>query len=507
MNSKQFGKILIIVLVIGGIGFFLNKNRQSDWRDSSAGAGDKVLGEFDANEVASLTIKTSEGELNVEKKDDRWTVKEREGYPAKFSSVFDFLRKVEELKIVQKEQIGESQFARMEVNEPGADAGAGTLVDLKSASGESLKTMILGKEQMKKGDANSPFGANDMAVGRWVLNPDDKENILLVSETFSSADTAAKDWVNKDFFGVSKLKTIDVVSSSNEFTWNVVREAEGGDWKLQGKTPAGKEIDSSKISSIGNPLGSPSFQDVIVGKKAEDTGLDKPTKITLTTFEGFKYDVKVGKQTEDNDYYFQVNVSANIDKKRTPGKDEKEEDKAKLDQEFADSVKKLEEKLAKEQVFNKWTYLVSKWTVDSFFKQRSDFFKDQEAKKDDASVSIPNTPTPLLPPSITPPPPVPTGNNAKATPATKGTETKADTKPAVTKTPPAPKSTPKPSATKAPAPKKPAAKKPAPKKPATKQGSAKAAPKKPEAKKETTKPAAKKPESKPKAAPKKPAEN
>ncbi|MFT4688126.1 MAG: DUF4340 domain-containing protein [Verrucomicrobiia bacterium] len=472
MNSKQFVKILIFVLVIGGVGLLVKKSRQGDWKEVSGGAGDKVLGEFDINEVSGLTIRNSAGELNVIKQDGRWVVKQRGGYAAKFSSVFDFMRKVDELTVVQKEQIGETQFGRMEVNEPGADSGAGTLVDLQDAEGKSLKKLILGKEQMKKGDASSPFGAGEVAVGRWVLNPDDKENILLTSETFSDAGIEAKDWVSKDFFGIAKLKAIDVVSSSNEFSWKVVREKEGGDWQLQG-LKKDEATEASKLSSIGNPLGSPSFQDVVVDQKDEETGLDKPTKVTLTTFDGFQYDVKVGKQTSDNDYYFQVSASAKIEKTRTPGKDEKEEDKAKLDTDFAAAATKLEEKLAKEQVFNKWTYLVSKWTVDSFFKPRAEFIaEEKEEKIDDAAVSIPGFPTPLLPPLA------PSAGNI-------------DIKKMLAKPPVV--STPKPPVVKPPTPKKPAAKKAAPKPVTPKPVTKKPAVKKPVAKQPAPKAAAKKP--------------
>ena len=44
-----------------------------------------------------------------------------------------------------------------------------------------------------------------------------------------------------------------------------------------------------------------------------------------------------------------VAVTAQLPKERTPGKDEKPEDKARLDKEFKDKQKKLEDKLSQEQ--------------------------------------------------------------------------------------------------------------------------------------------------------------
>ena len=78
-------------------------------------------------------------------------------------------------------------------------------------------------------------------------------------------------------------------------------------------------------------------------------------------------------------------VTAQIPKERTPGKDEKAEDKAKLDKEFKDQQKKLEDKLSQEQAYEKWVYLVSNWTVDSLLKDRAQLLveKKEEPKKDE----------------------------------------------------------------------------------------------------------------------------
>ena len=110
-----------------------------------------------------------------------------------------------------------------------------------------------------------------------------------------------------------------------------------------------EQLDSSKTSSFSYALSSPSFNDVLpADTKPEQTGLDKPTVITLDTFDNFTYTIKVGQKTNDN-LPMVVAVTAQIPKERTPGKDEKPEDKTKLDKEFKDKQKKLEDKLSQEQ--------------------------------------------------------------------------------------------------------------------------------------------------------------
>ena len=81
-----------------------------------------------------------------------------------------------------------------------------------------------------------------------------------------------------------------------------------------------------------------------------------------------------------------VAVAAQIPKERSAGKDEKADDKTRLDKEFKDRRSKLEEKLKQEQSLEKWTYLVSNWTLEPLLKERSQLLveKKEEPKKEDA---------------------------------------------------------------------------------------------------------------------------
>ena len=139
----------------------------------------------------------------------------------------------------------------------------------------------------------------------------------------------------------------------------------------------------------------------------EQTGFAQATTAKIETFEGFNYTVTLGGTNEDN-IHFKVDVAANIAKERTPAADEKPEDKEKLDKEHKDKITKLEEKLKNEERFEKWTYLMSKWTVDALLKPRTDFFTEKKAQEKPADeVNKPADsavpPVPTLPPELTQP--------------------------------------------------------------------------------------------------------
>jgi len=67
-----------------------------------------------------------------------------------------------------------------------------------------------------------------------------------------------------------------------------------------------------------------------------------------------------------------------LPKERTPGKDEKPEEKEKLDKEFKEQQAKLAEKLKQEKNFEKWTYLVSTWTLEPLLKDRSQLLVEKK---------------------------------------------------------------------------------------------------------------------------------
>jgi hypothetical protein len=384
MNRKQFLILLVLVAVIGGAGLLVNKQRQGDWQQSSTGGGQKLAGALDVNAVATVTIKSSAGELNLTKSGETWVVKERGDYAANFSNIADLIRKFADVKAVQSEQVGASQYARLELQAPGDGEGKGTLVELKGKDGKALKAVVLGKKQTKKSEGG-PFGGGDFPVGRWVRDTASKDTVIVTSEQFADADPKPENWLDKDFLKVEKLKSIAVTYATNAAVgWKATRETEGAEWKLA-DVKAGENVDTNKLSALGSPLSSPSFSDVVANPQADKLGLDKPATLVLETFDGFTYTAKAGTASGDN-YPFKISVAANFPKARTPARDEKPEDKEKLDKEFAEGQKKLGEKFAADQKFAKWTFLVTKYTLDSVLKSRTDLMVE---KKDEPKPAEP----------------------------------------------------------------------------------------------------------------------
>jgi hypothetical protein len=391
MNRKQFIGLLFLVLVLGGAGLKFYQRNSASWSGGGATIGQKLLGEFAVNDVAQISVKQGTNELMLAKKNDLWRVRERGDYPAGFSEISSLLLKLKDLKVVQTEAVGPSQLPRLELEAGGTNPP--TSVEFRDAGGKVIKSLLLGKKHMKTGGPRSPMedggDGGGWPDGRYVLAGGAADRVALISDALANLEPNAEPWLNKDFFKVEKARTIAVTFQNATNSWKLARETEGAELKLADTKP-GEVLDSGKASGVASPFSSPSFADVAVGVKPEQAGLDKPTTVSVETVDGFTYTIKVGAKTNEN-YFLTMAVTAVLPKERTPGKDEKPEDKTKLDKEFAEKLKKLEEKLAQEKTFEPWTYLVAGWTVDSILKERAQLFveKKDETKKDAATKEEP----------------------------------------------------------------------------------------------------------------------
>ncbi len=377
MNRKLLTLLIVLAVALGGLGWLANQRRQSSFDQSKTRLGAKLLPNFPLNDVTGITIKQPAGELTIAHNGDFWTVVERDNYPANFGTISELLRKFWELKVAKPVPVGPSRLPALEL-----DKAKTTQIDFKDKSGKVIKTVLLGIKHMQesRGGNESPFGGpggGGFADGRYVMISGDLGSVSLVSEAFNNAEAKPADWLNKDWFKVEKLKSVSVTTGEATNNWKIVRENESGEWKLADAKP-GESLDTGKSSGAGNALSYPSFNDVVTGTNAA-AAMAKPITSTLETFEGFTYQVKVAKKDEEN-YNFQVDVSGNFPKERTPGKDEKAEDKDKLDKEFKDALGKKEEKLKNEKAFAKWTYVVSKWTVDPLLKSRHELLAEKPAE-------------------------------------------------------------------------------------------------------------------------------
>jgi hypothetical protein len=403
MKGKQLALVLLLLVAVGGVALYLNSQSTAVWKETATTATGKVL-DFPLNDVSQVTIKEGAAELNLIKKDDVWTVKERADFPADFQKTGALIRKLWELKPVQDIKVGPSQLARLQLTEPAAGSNNGTLIDLKGAGDKRIIALLLGKKHLRNQDESAAEGGS-FPVGRYVMTQDNAHHVYLVSDTFDEVQLKPEQWLTKDFFKAENLKSISVTGTTPAVNWKIVRDNATSPWKFADPKP-GEEIDTSKSNGVSSIFTYLSFADVMpADAPVAETGLDKPSTVHLETFDNISYDLKIGKLNGEN-YPVLVSIKGDLPKERTPGADEKPEDKTKLDQEFESKQKPLAEKLAKEQKLPARPFLIAKATVEQILKERSALVAEKKSASptpggmmSPAVKSIPSLPHPVSTPA------------------------------------------------------------------------------------------------------------
>ena len=391
MKGKQLLMLAAALVVLGVAGLMLRERESSRLATAKVGMGGKLLGDLDVNAVASFRVQSGTNQLVVAREGDTWVVKQRGNYPAAFNTLADFLRKLADLKVTRPVEAGPSRLPALDLVEP--EKGKGVRLELVDGAGKTLRSVLLGKSYTKGGDDGSPFGGG-FASGRYVMVGGDIKTVALVSDGMANVDVRAEDWLDKEFIKVEQPRSIELVrpEATNRFT--LVRTNDTAEWQLA-DAKGDEKADPGKTGLFSSVLGSPTFNDVVVNPDLAALGLDKPDVARITTASGFVYEVKIGKPQANEDRPVQVFVTAALESQRVPGKDEKPEDKEKLDKEFKEALAKKESKLKSEQALSKWTYLVSKWTMDALLKNRGDLLPDKKAA--DAAPAPANPGLPSIP--------------------------------------------------------------------------------------------------------------
>ena len=200
----------------------------------------------------------------------------------------------------------------------------------------------------------------------------------MVSDPLSKADANPGKWLSKDFFKAERIRTLTVGPDGGAPSWKITRTEEWGQWKF---AAGGGDLAASRAVAAVNALSSMTFNDVAVNAKPEDA--EKPVVVTAETFDNLTYTVRIAKQKSGEDYLVTVAVAGEPPKARVLDKDdkaEKAEQKERRDKDFAETRKRLEERLARERTLAKWTYVVAKKEVEPLLQERSDLIAKKDAK-------------------------------------------------------------------------------------------------------------------------------
>jgi hypothetical protein len=191
--------------------------------------------------------------------------------------------------------------------------------------------------------------------------------VVVVSDPLEKAVAGPGRWLARDFIKVDRIKTLAVGSDGGAAGWKIVRDEEWGQWKF---AAGGGDLNPSAAVMAVNKLGQLSFKDVAVNSRA--VGTDKPVAVTAETFDRLVYTLKLAKRASSDDYLATFSLAGDPPKARVPEQGEKPQDKERRDKEFAESLKRLQDRIAAEKALGKWTYVIAGDEIEPLLRSRGD---------------------------------------------------------------------------------------------------------------------------------------
>ena len=386
MNKRQVITLWGIALLLGAAVATVKLSQNRDNRGATQRVhGESLLKSFPATEVSQISIQGAGESATLDKKDGLWIVRERGGFPANTSHINNLLRTIAELKVTLGVEAGPTFSPRFGMDENSKiPAERGLTATFKDSSGKDLATVSLGKN-IDSDPSNPMMGGG--SVGRYVRNHADESGFYAVSEMFPSISADPKRWLADGFVSPEKVESIAVSKpDSTDIAWKLTRDGEEAEFKLDG-AKSDEVLDTTVTAPLKSVLSYARFVDIVPADQVADrTGDGKSRSVTIATFEGFTYVVKLTpakpleKSTDaapnepapaTDNFLMTVDVTAELPKERKKETNEKPEDAKTKDEAFAKRLATLTEKLEKEKALSGVTFEVSKATVEPLLKNRN----------------------------------------------------------------------------------------------------------------------------------------
>ena len=117
MNNRQVIILWIIAIALGGgVAAIKFGQKQATASTTARAVGQTLLQSFPGADVAAIEIQGVDNSTSLVKKDGKWIVSQRDDYPANVTTVNDFIRTLEDLKVTQGIQAGPSTLTSSTVS-------------------------------------------------------------------------------------------------------------------------------------------------------------------------------------------------------------------------------------------------------------------------------------------------------------------------------------------------------------------------------------------------------
>ena len=312
-----------------------------------AGAGEKVFpGLLErVNDVARITIENADGKITLENGTQGWTMKDREGYPARTVKIKRSVLGLAQLQLSEAKTRRPEKYAKLELQDisaPGTNKGAKSKrVKLFDGAGKVGADLLVGKRRGAL--AGTPGG------GLYVRTPGDQQTWLAAGDADFSG--SPENWLERKIVNIkgARVQTVVIRHPDGETVKLSKAAEETKDFTLEALPEGKKVILQFALDAIGKALADLQLDDVKKdnGGFDDDTAAGKVTAIEYLTFDGLFVQVRVVKR--DGAHWLRLEATGEAAEEitaRTKG----------------------------------WVYKVSDYTASTLTKRLADLIEDEKPK-------------------------------------------------------------------------------------------------------------------------------
>ena len=303
----------------------------------------------DPNAVAKIAYASGQTSFTLQRQDDGgWQVAEKSGYPAAAEKIRELVVALADTRFVEAKTSLPESFARLEVEEPGAEAAKSRRITLSAADGAVLADLVLGKRSTRRTGRES--------FGTYLRRPDSQQAWLVNQEI--PADRKIEDWLDREILNIAQgeIAMMEITPAAGE-GYSITRDQPEGDFVLE-EAPEDKTLDQGAVKRIASALYFLNLKDV----EARD-GFQMPEETSvarLTTYDGLGVLIEVASVEDRHWAFFTVGYTGDPDA---------ESDEAKAAQARADDLN------AK---VGPWVFEISNFEADRLRQPLTELFKKDD---------------------------------------------------------------------------------------------------------------------------------
>ncbi len=204
--------------------------------------------------IASVEIVQGEKKTTLQRDGDKWTVKERAGYPANPERIRQLLSALAGADLIEPKTAAKDRHKQLELEDPAAKDAKSRGIRILDAKGKALAEVVLGKSRY---DA---FGSGKGGV--YVRRLNESQTWLATGDPKGGVEF--KDWVSTSAFETDTAKITKLTLEHPGEDPLVIEKSDGKEQKFKlAKMPDGKKLkQGANIDQIAQAFGSVEMEDV-----------------------------------------------------------------------------------------------------------------------------------------------------------------------------------------------------------------------------------------------------